>query len=60
MKQTKRCPRCDTTKPLTNGNFCRSSASSNGFQGWCRDCANENQRERYARMVIEQEEAIRK
>lgn len=33
---TKRCPSCDTTKPLSA--FGRNSARSDGLQSMCREC----------------------
>ena len=45
MVNTKRCPRCERVLSLTE--FHRNRSSKNGVTGWCKDCANEKNREYY-------------
>jgi hypothetical protein len=44
---TKYCSRCHRCLPLTA--FGRHRGRWDGRQGWCRECANLDQRRRYAR-----------
>lgn len=41
--QEKRCPTCDTVKPLDA--FHRASGASDGRQGWCKDCRSQKLRD---------------
>lgn len=43
---TKRCRRCDVTKPAAA--FARDQSRSDGLTYWCRDCRNARARARYA------------
>lgn len=45
----KRCPRCDTKKPLTA--FAANNARRDGLNDWCRDCAAAHYAQRRAVVV---------
>jgi hypothetical protein len=44
--QSKRCPKCDTEKPLTSFSV---KKSDNRPTCWCKDCVNRSSKERYQR-----------
>jgi Recombination endonuclease VII len=47
IKNMKFCPKCKSDMPLSN--FHKSSVSSTGTAGWCKDCISEYGKSRYVR-----------
>lgn len=47
-QQTKVCPKCRTKVPLSG--YVRSVTRTDGLQGWCKECTNQVQRARLARL----------